>query len=274
MPKTDGYISLMEASKHCNYTQEYLSLRARQGKLKAIKFGRNWVTKKEWLEEYLAKNSKSEILISKEIPNSKIQGFRYSLRYGLIAVLIFFFLSFLVSTTLIFNKDARRTTSGSFVVNGEEVLKTFGYIGNSANQDFFLAENQENLKESVTVFQKFGIWYKEQATFLTRTMKELPFIIGEKIIGTSNAFKNGYNYATNFVKEKLSGLLGKPERTEEGLVVIPSTNEDEQIKEKIKESFSDEVRVEIEDESSGVVIPVFKNREGEKYLYIMVPIKN
>lgn len=48
-----NYIPLQEATKFCNYSQEYLSLRARQGKLKAMKFGRNWVTKKEWLEEYL-----------------------------------------------------------------------------------------------------------------------------------------------------------------------------------------------------------------------------
>jgi len=50
-----NYISLQEATEYCDYSQEYLSLRARHGKLKAIKFGRNWVTKKEWLEEYLEK---------------------------------------------------------------------------------------------------------------------------------------------------------------------------------------------------------------------------
>ena len=47
------YISLREATKYCHYSQEYLSLRARQGKLKSVKFGRNWVTKEDWLEEYL-----------------------------------------------------------------------------------------------------------------------------------------------------------------------------------------------------------------------------
>ncbi|MEA3453261.1 MAG: hypothetical protein U9Q96_02935, partial [Patescibacteria group bacterium] len=49
------YISLAEAAENFPYSQEYLSLRARQGKLKAIKLGRNWATKKEWLEEYLLK---------------------------------------------------------------------------------------------------------------------------------------------------------------------------------------------------------------------------
>ncbi|MEK9135087.1 MAG: hypothetical protein AAB451_02205, partial [Patescibacteria group bacterium] len=55
MGKDPNYISLQTATKFCDYTQEYLSLRARQGKLKAVKFGRNWVTKEEWLKEYLAK---------------------------------------------------------------------------------------------------------------------------------------------------------------------------------------------------------------------------
>ena len=53
MDREPNYISLQDATKFCGYTQEYLSLRARQGKLKAVKFGRNWVTKEEWLKEYL-----------------------------------------------------------------------------------------------------------------------------------------------------------------------------------------------------------------------------
>lgn len=51
------YITLQEATKYCDYSQEYLSLRARQGKLMAVKFKRNWLTKKEWLKEYLEQPS-------------------------------------------------------------------------------------------------------------------------------------------------------------------------------------------------------------------------
>lgn len=47
-----NYISLKEATKYCHYSPDYLKLRARQGKLKAIKMGRNWFTAREWLEEY------------------------------------------------------------------------------------------------------------------------------------------------------------------------------------------------------------------------------
>jgi hypothetical protein len=54
------FISLKEASEKCSYSQDYLSLRARQGKLKAAKFGRNWVTSDEWLKEYIGQPAEEE----------------------------------------------------------------------------------------------------------------------------------------------------------------------------------------------------------------------
>ena len=54
------YISLTKATEYCDYSQEYLSLRARQGKLKAKKFGRNWATTKEWVEDYFAKTNSQQ----------------------------------------------------------------------------------------------------------------------------------------------------------------------------------------------------------------------
>ncbi|MFH0740000.1 MAG: hypothetical protein V1819_02765, partial [bacterium] len=57
------YISLQEAAEYSKiYSQGYLSLRARQGKLKAVKLGRNWVTTKVWVSEYV--NSESNIKAS------------------------------------------------------------------------------------------------------------------------------------------------------------------------------------------------------------------
>src|SRR3989344_5627684 len=65
------YISLQEATKYCSYSQEYLSLLARHGKLRATKIGRNWVTTREWVEEYVGevkagnnKNNQKEKLVS------------------------------------------------------------------------------------------------------------------------------------------------------------------------------------------------------------------
>jgi Fic family protein len=49
-----GYISLQEATKYCDYSQEYLSLLARKGKLTAIKINKNWVTTREAVEDYMS----------------------------------------------------------------------------------------------------------------------------------------------------------------------------------------------------------------------------
>lgn len=53
------YISLKKAADYSeSYSQDYLSLRARQGKLKAKKLGRNWVTTKKWVDEYISEINK------------------------------------------------------------------------------------------------------------------------------------------------------------------------------------------------------------------------
>jgi len=39
--QNQNYISLAQAAKMCSYSEHYLRLRARQGKLKSIKLGKN-----------------------------------------------------------------------------------------------------------------------------------------------------------------------------------------------------------------------------------------
>ena len=53
-----GFINLREASKYCEYSQEYLSLLARKGKLSAIKMNKEWVTTREAIEEYVSEMKK------------------------------------------------------------------------------------------------------------------------------------------------------------------------------------------------------------------------
>jgi len=64
MSEEHQYISLSQASQYCDYSQEYLSLRARQKKLQAKKIGRNWVTTRKWLQEYIfgATNYKDNVV--------------------------------------------------------------------------------------------------------------------------------------------------------------------------------------------------------------------
>ena len=59
--RDDPYIPLSEAAKFSPYSQEYLNLRARHEKLKAIKIGRDWFTTKKWLDEYTREQERKKI---------------------------------------------------------------------------------------------------------------------------------------------------------------------------------------------------------------------
>jgi Fic family protein len=52
-PEFGDIISLKEATKYCDYGEEYLSLRARQGKLYAVKIGGVWKTTKQAVLDYV-----------------------------------------------------------------------------------------------------------------------------------------------------------------------------------------------------------------------------
>lgn len=52
------YLSLAEAAKHRKVSQDYLRFLIFKKKLRAVKFGRNWVTKVAWLDEYFSQTKR------------------------------------------------------------------------------------------------------------------------------------------------------------------------------------------------------------------------
>lgn len=56
--KGPEYMSLAEASKKSPYSQEYLSLLARRGRIEAVKLGRNWFIKREAIKRYVRSRKK------------------------------------------------------------------------------------------------------------------------------------------------------------------------------------------------------------------------
>ena len=71
--KNKKYITLAQAAKTSPYSQEYLSLLARQGKLQAKKFGRNWYITESALNDYL-NNQGLKIVLPKHLFNTADKG--------------------------------------------------------------------------------------------------------------------------------------------------------------------------------------------------------
>lgn len=325
MEKNEQYISLQEAARHCEYSQEYLSLRARQGKLKALKIGRNWVTKKEWIEDYLKNfnNKNGQNFISQKIPEISMKLKEFSLlpkeKFSFPTIKQYSFLNRKFSipfvkhqpvsittkefyfsrkrTPLFFKKirfDFARILLVVFLISGGffifQNFETKNFLKQSAadiSKDVFLIAKTMDLKDvqaaSATAFKEYGEW-------LLDSLKNLPINIAKGYLAADKfvekKLKGGYKLLVDFlnskkelVKENVSPLSKEfsQEKTKEGMVVLPYEGEKktEEIANKVKDSFSDEVKVEIKDESSGIITPIFREqKEGDKYFYVLVPLNN
>lgn len=332
------YISLQKATKYCNYSQEYLSLRARQGKLKAVKFGRNWVTKEEWLKEYLEKveeynNNKNHfqkfVSPPKNLPIEKTPV----LRFGFVTALVFV----LLVAGCVFGKTSFQNvfeTANPYVIEisqasdlaAKEIfedtkssyaqipplvqefnkgfnkgmaeifknISPYAYLIGGAG-DIIVGNTIEVLAEAIfdipqsfapvslttasigDTFKEYGQWLTVNITkWFSSQIKEIVqnYLTANDFI--EKKISQGWKAITGFLKrpEKIVEEKLIPKPAEEGVVIIPSTEKDEEVKEKIKESFSDEVKVEPKDKTSGIITPIFKEGEGQKYLYILVPVKS
>jgi hypothetical protein len=224
---SNNYISLQEATKFCNYSQEYLSLRARQGRLKAVKFGRNWVTKKEWLDEYLKKVEEyNNNLVNKKLPTKKVVTPPANLPIEKIPVLRFGFVVALVFVLLIAGITFGKTSFQNVYNTASPLVKEFNEnfdrglaeVAQEANDstylvstagDIIVEEIGKSITESFTnvgyqsadiggLFQEYSQWLASQTSEL-----------GERIV-------QGYITANNFVEEKLLALR---DRISEGYFV-------------------------------------------------------
>jgi len=145
----NNYISLAQAGKYSRYSQEYLSLRARQGKMKAVKQGRNWVTTKEWVKEYEKKFSddkeKFVSKLQKKIGNIKlsdtIKQLWRSKAFAVVAITVF-----LISTVAVATRGFNADSYADLTRIGGSVVAGAGNIGKAAVN--IVADTGEVLRES------------------------------------------------------------------------------------------------------------------------------
>ena len=133
--KKPKYISLQEATKYCDYSQEYLALRARQGKLKSVKLGRNWVTTKEWLLDYIKEVNE----FNKVRKKLKIEESRQP---SLALVMAVFFV--LLFTSVAFGKEGILQTFGDL----DKGVQKIGKVG-----DFLV---KESIQVSIKTFSEIS----------------------------------------------------------------------------------------------------------------------
>ena len=90
--------------------------------------------------------------------------------------------------------------------------------------------------------------------------------------GIALNLKSSANIFSSPGNQQIASHEGNRER--EGVVVVPSTTPQTEI-DRIHESFSDEVDVSFDDPDStaGVITPIFRERDGDQFRFLLVPVK-
>ena len=118
---SEKYIPLKEAARVYGCTQRHLSLVARQGKLRALRTGRNWVTTFKWLKEYVDSVKKEELVPFKFLKTEQPWSVKKIVAVSLSILLLFCFFS-----TLFVGLKDNSLPGANYVINySEKVLSAY-----------------------------------------------------------------------------------------------------------------------------------------------------
>ncbi|MCH8987079.1 hypothetical protein IIA94_02840, partial [Patescibacteria group bacterium] len=232
-----------------------------QGKLRATKQGRNWLTTKDWLLQYIEsaevyKNGLEEKRNGNET-SSEVQKPMHVVR---------------VLPVPPVNLPVAETIQQDDVV--EELLPhpaprfAFSKLGAVAFAIaiaiFVLGSGPHFLERDFSVFKS-----EQQIASLSESIQQLPVTLGKFFLQIASEARLRFsNIEDRFAQFKFAAEKKK------GLVVVPSRHNDELVKEQIRASFSDEVSIFPHDDESGIITPIFRERIGNDYLYLLVPVND
>ncbi len=277
------YISAKRASEITGYNSDYIGQLCRGFKIEARRVGRGWFMGEDSVLEHKKNASEKSrgIIYFPPTINHYLQPFSETFNqlqpsrdFSLSSILdeklkkTLFYLALIPLLSLIFffvsishNKDFQSKVtilSGDFIsFNQTLVLKTLP----SATSQFALALQSVN---GSSIFNSAGRFLDHLA------LNTYHFISGLFNFETVNTFVLLDTKHIDAVNKNDS------EYNHIGVVTSPSTGnavEDERLKKKIKDSFSDETKVYPDNSgTSGVIKPVFKKSSDQDYLYVVVPV--
>ncbi|MHB1330938.1 MAG: hypothetical protein ACYCY6_03150 [Minisyncoccota bacterium] len=243
------YISVNRASKEIGYSQDYIGQLCRKNVVPAKLIGRTWYVDIDLLTKYKnsakSKNEKrienvdnKEVLVYPRQTNDK-NLFKYE---NEIAPVL----------PLLKNKKLKKDHSMDLVRNPVVLSATFLV-------SLFIVGN--------IAFSWLGFLAPRQAELVNLKIS----LVSETVIEGFKDLEESVHLAL-----VASTTNNESASTSEGIVVFPDSADREDIISRIKNSFSDEVEILMdEDGGSGVIRPVFKSSgESDDYAFVLVPIES
>ncbi len=236
-----NYISASRASEITGYNADYISQLCRKSILDSRMVGRSWFVNKDALNNYKQNPTPS---------HNQPQNFSEEVLVGTPQVSFF---SQNQEPTSFFESNSKSTDSRKFLNKvGTVFVAVLLFVAAASNIDFLgrtISDTPTTLSYSANVLQSVGESIQEK---------------------TKNALD-----VISLGLEDVRDLFAE-HKSVKSLVVLPSTEDEslnDEIKNYVKKSFSDEVVVEPDKSGeSGLIRPVFRSGDDQEYLYVMVPV--
>jgi hypothetical protein len=266
------YLTASEAARLTGYTNDYIGQLCRAGKVEGKIVGRTRYVCRESLETYDEK-SKASVRAGRRrsgyAPKHSIIDIETATRSCMPSVCLVG--ESVASIRSDVTHTARAFHGVSFFV-GVALLIIGGMMmsGLNVREDMFvherlplsvytdsLAANGAAIPEVARAYIEFGVWSAYR--FLS-------------VLGGTVA--DGVDHGVLAFENVLSWFSG--DKTRHGMVVVPTTGSEKEntaLESRIRDSFSDEVSVLIDETgNAGVITPVFRSGKEDEYLFVMVPL--
>lgn len=237
------FISVKRASKETGYSQDYIGQLSRKGKIPAKLVGRSWFVNIDSLlnhkDSVEGRIQRKNSVVSNKVENNTDLGMKST------------YLTEPDLPKLVEKSNAKNflnIRTDKYLIGSAALVAAFAFVGGAYSWLSYLNPNLITKIDSGIV-----AYYESTVSFVS----EAKLAFGR------------FNLAQ--VRSSQSG----DSVSQEGLVVIPESVDQQERVDLVKQNFSDDVEVYFdEDNQSGVIRPVFKSAAvPEDYAFVMVPIK-
>jgi len=242
------YLSAREASKLVSYSSDYIGRLAREKKILAERVGNQWFVEPESLK-FFTLNAEAEKRNRKELLREER----------------------LVERAKKIRQNEEETFAAALKSKNQIAIAQTAII--SACFFLFLNIVWFSLESKLNVQALFGGLTEIGGSLSEKVMAPIPDFLSQV---ASFAFVQSFDASAqkDDILPTKQDAIDSSKSDFQGIVLFDEVEEvTAAYIDDVRESFSDEVQVEFDTDDSGVITPVFKERTGDSYRFLLVPVK-
>lgn len=245
--QSKNYISATEAAKLIGYSSDYVARLAREGKIAAQRVKRQWFVEPESLKLFSLEAASEKRKRQEQLKQERVKErteILLATNNSAIAAQIKTSQTTALAQTIVLS-ICLFLFSNIIWISFESHIDTHALIAGAS-------EIRQKFSESIVASLPDFLSQPASFAFIHRTPKNLAQNQPSNTADTNRASSD------------------QPEF--QGIVLFNGTQVSDKQLNAVRKSFSDEVQVDFDSDDSGIVTPVFKERTGDSYRFLLVPV--